>query len=54
MDLIDKKVIKSRDVVIMEEKTIMDWEMENRSPVTDSSRVDARPNRLEVDSIEVE
>ena len=28
-DLIDKKVIKSRDIVFMEEKTIADWETEN-------------------------
>ena len=27
-DLIDKKVIKSRDIVFMEEKTIADWETE--------------------------
>ena len=29
-DLIDKKVIKSRDIVFMEEKTIANWEMEKK------------------------
>ena len=38
-DLIDKKVIRSRDIVFMEEKMIADWEIENRSSSTDSSRV---------------
>ena len=38
----------------MEEKTIVDWEIENKSPTTKSSRVDAPPNRREVNSIEIE
>ena len=39
-DLIDKKVIRSRDIIFMEEKTIVDWEMENSPPDADPSRVD--------------
>ena len=27
-DLIDKKVIRSRDIIFMEDKTIVDWEMQ--------------------------
>ena len=38
----------------MRKHTIIDWEIENKSPTTESSRVDARPNRVEVDSIEIE
>ena len=38
----------------MEAKTIVDWEIENKSPTTESSRVDAWPNRVEVDSIKRE
>ena len=52
-NLADKKVIRSRDIVFMEEKTIFDWEIENKSPTTKSSRVDAQPNREEVDLIEI-
>ena len=37
----------------MEEKKIVDWEIENKSPTTRSRRVDARPDRVEVDSIEI-
>ena len=52
-DLIDKKVIRSRDIVFMEEKMIANWEMENRPPVVDSTevryklvgRVDSRQNQ---------
>ena len=36
----------------MEEKTIVDWEIENTSPTTESSRVNARPNLQEVNLIE--
>ena len=54
MNLTEKKVIRSRDIVFMEEKTIVDWETENKSPTTESSRVDAQPNRVEVDLIEIE
>ena len=43
-DLAEKKVIRSRDIVFMEEKTIVDWETENKSPTTESSQVDARLN----------
>ena len=53
-DLINKKVIRGRDIVFMEEKTIVIWETKNKSPVTESSQVDARPNREEIDSIEIE
>mgnify|MGYP000246955402 FL=1 len=53
-NLAEKKVIRSQDIVFMEEKTIVDWETENKSPTTESSRVDARSNREEVDSIEIE
>ena len=35
----------------MEEKTIVDQEIENKSPTTESSRVEARPSRVEVVSI---
>ena len=38
----------------MEEKMIVDWEIENKSPITELSRVNARPNREEIDSIELE
>ena len=38
----------------MEEKKIVDWEIENKSPTTELSRVNARPTREEVDSIEIE
>ena len=51
---LSQEMIRSRDIVLMEEKTIVDWETENKSPTTESSRVDARPNRVEVDSIEIE
>ena len=54
MELCRKKVIRSRDIVFMEEKTIVDWEIENKSPTTKSSRVDAQPNREEVNSIKIE
>ena len=37
----------------MEEKTIINWEFDNKSSTTKSSWVDARPNREEVDSIEI-
>ena len=43
-----------RDIVFMVEKTIVDWEIENKSPNTESSRTNALPNREEVDSIEIE
>ena len=52
--MINKKVIGSRYLVFMEEKAIVDWEMENRPPSTDLSRVSVRPNQTSVDSIEVE
>ena len=48
-----KKVIRSQDIVFMEDKTIVDWETENKSPTTEFTQVDARPNREEVDSIEI-
>ena len=38
----------------MEEKTIVDWETENKSPTIELSRVDARLNRVEVDLIVIE
>ena len=44
----------SPEIVFMEEKTIVNWEFENKYPNTESSRVDARPNQEEVDSIEIE
>ena len=37
----------------MEEETIVDWESENKSPTTKLSQVSARPNQVEVDSIEI-
>ena len=62
-DLIDKKVIRSRDIVFIEEKTIADWEKEktgstsmsteNRPPVIDSGRVDDRLNRIEVNPTKI-
>ena len=52
-DLVNKKVIRRWDIVFMEENTIADWEMENRSPVVDSSRVDDQQNRTSVNSTEV-
>ena len=51
---LSQEMIRSRDIVLMEEKTIVDWETQSKSPTTKSSRVDARPNRVEVDSIEIE
>ena len=53
-NLAEIKVIRSRDIVFMEEKKIVDWEIENKSPTTELSRVNARPTREEVDSIEIE
>ena len=50
----EKGDLRSQDIVFMEEKTIVDWEIENKSPTTESSRVKARPNREEVDLIEIE
>ena len=41
--LIDKKVIRSRDIVFMEEKTIADWESEKKistSELTDGDQLD--------------
>ena len=38
----------------MEGKTTVNWETENKSPTAKSSQVDARPNRVEVDSTEIE
>ena len=62
-DLANKNVIRSRDIVFMEESMIVDWEMEktwstlksteNRPPVIDSGRVDDRPNRTKVDPTEI-
>ena len=62
-DLINKKVIRSRDIVFMEESMIVDWEMEktwstlksteNRPPVIDSGRVDDRLNRIEVNPTKI-
>ena len=49
----EKGDLRSQDIVFMEEKTIVDWEIENKSP-TKSSWVDAWTNRVEVDSIEIE
>ena len=44
-DLINKKVIRSRDIVFMEENTIADWEMENKLSTTDLNWVDDPPNQ---------
>ena len=38
----------------MEEKTIADWEMENRPPIADSSRFDDQSNRIFVNLTEIE
>ena len=38
----------------MEEKKIVDQEIDNKSPTTESSRVNAQPNRQEVDLIGIE
>ena len=51
--LAKKKVIRSRNIIFMEEKTIVGWETENKFPTTESSPIDAEPNREEVDSIEI-
>ena len=53
-DLAEKKVIWSWDIVFVEEKKIVDWEIENKSSTTESSQVNAWPNQVEVDSLEVE
>ena len=53
-NLVEKKMIRSRDIVFMEEKTIIDWEIENKYPTTESSRVDNQTNSEEVDLIEIE
>ena len=53
-DLAEKKEVKSWDIVFMEETTIVDWEIENNYPTTESSWVDAKPNWVEVGSIEIE
>ena len=53
-DLAEKKVIRSPDIVFMEEKTMIDWENEKKSPTTKSSRVNARLDRVEDGSIEIE
>ena len=50
----EKGDLRSQDIVFMEEKTIFDWEIENKSPTTKPSRVEARPNREEVDSNKIE
>ena len=34
-NLAEKKVIRSRIIVFMEEKIIVDWESENKSPTTE-------------------
>ena len=52
-DLIDKKVIRSRDIVFMDEKKIVDWEMENKPSTTNSNRVDDKPNQTPIDPIKV-
>ena len=36
-DLIDKKVIKSRDMVFMEKRIIVDWEPENKELASEST-----------------
>ena len=36
-DLIDKKVIRSRDIAFMEEKTIVDWETEKKGSSSEST-----------------
>mgnify|MGYP007007567630 CR=1 FL=1 len=38
----------------MKEKTIVEWEIESKSPITELNRVDTRLNRVEGDSIEIE
>ena len=53
-DLAEKKVIRSRDIVFMEEKTMIVWENEKKSPTTKSSRVDARFDRVDDSLIEIE
>ena len=53
-DLTEKKVIRSRDIVLMEEKTMIDWENEKRSPTTESSRVDAQLDCVDDGLIEIE
>ena len=35
-----KKVIRNRDIVVMEEKTIADWESEKRTTSTESTDKD--------------
>mgnify|MGYP000432718087 CR=1 FL=1 len=52
-NLPQKKVIRSRDIVFMEEKTIANWEVENRPPTTDSSPAYARPNQTKVYLFEI-
>ena len=47
-------MIYSPNIVFMEEKTIADGDVENRYQAIDSSQVDARLNKIEVDSIEIE
>mgnify|MGYP000067078227 CR=1 FL=1 len=53
-NLAEKKVTRNRDIVFIEEKTIVNWEIENKTLVTKSSQVDARRNQEEIDSIEIE
>ena len=43
-NLAEKKVIRSQDIVFMEEKTIVDWEIENKYRINPSSRCAAKSN----------
>ena len=43
-DLAEKKVIRKRDIIFMEEKMIVNREIENKPPATESRQVDAWSN----------
>ena len=43
-DLAEKKVIRSRDIIFMEEKMIIDWEIDNNSRIFELSSVDVQWN----------
>ena len=45
-DLVDKKVVRSRDVVFLEDKTIEDWKQQKSEPTpqSTSTTIDLRPS----------
>ena len=45
-DLVEKKVVRSRDVVFLEDKTIKDWKQQKSEPTPQSTptTIDVSPN----------